>query len=217
MLTGSPVVVITTPTIYKSFIRKYAALSALSPALLRHSHRYKRATIGEPLRFQGATFKFIYTLHTIPCVGFRVEWRCRSMVFTGDHFNSPADIDKLEETGVLSRGRANDLRNLPRQECDVLLHEAGAPPIHTPLDMLLTLPAKVKKRLYVVHTSALPVGSLRPIEEEGDGDKSIWRAGDWTGPIALQPDIRLSGESERCETHDAGWFTKRSAFKRHPN
>lgn len=98
VLTGSPVVVITTPTIYKSFIRKYAALSALSPALLRHSHRHKPAVIGRPLRFQGATFNFTYTLHTIPCVGFRVEWRGRSMVFTGDHFNSPPAIDKLQES-----------------------------------------------------------------------------------------------------------------------
>lgn len=158
VLTGSPVVVITTPTIYKSFIRKYAALSALSPALLRHSHRYKRAIIGEPLRFQGATFHFIYTLHTIPCVGFRVEWRSRSIVFTGDHFNSPSDIDRLQGTAVLSKARADDLRNLPLQETDVLLHESGAPPIHTPLDVLLKLPEKVKKRLYVVHTSALPEG-----------------------------------------------------------
>lgn len=96
VLTGSPVVVITTPTIYKSFIRKYAALSALSPALLRHSHRHKPAIIGRPLRFQGATFHFTYTLHTIPCVGFRVDWRGRSMVFTGDHFNSPPAIDMLQ-------------------------------------------------------------------------------------------------------------------------
>lgn len=186
VLTGSPVVVITTPTIYKSFIRKYAALSALSPALLRHSHRYKSAVIGQPLRFQGATFHFTYTLHTIPCVGFRVEWRGRSMVFTGDHFNSPPAIDKLEETvssyfffdpifvkccfktyltpvlllffmqGVFSHARAEDLRQLPLQETDLLLHEAGAPPIHTPLEVLLKLPTRVKKRLYVVHTSALP-------------------------------------------------------------
>lgn len=98
VLTGSPVVVITTPTIYKSFIRKYAALSALSPALLRHSHRYKPAIIGQPLRFQGATFHFTYTLHAIPCIGFRVEWRGRSMVFTGDHMNIPSAIDKLEKT-----------------------------------------------------------------------------------------------------------------------
>ena len=98
VLTGSPVVVITTPTIYKSFIRKYAALSALSPALLRHSHRHKPAIIGSPLRFQGATFHFTYTLHTIPCVGFRVDWRGRSMLFTGDHFNFPPAIDKLQES-----------------------------------------------------------------------------------------------------------------------
>jgi hypothetical protein len=57
---------------------------------------------------------------------------------------------------VLSRARADDLRNLPLQETDLLLHEAGAPPIHTPLDVLLALPQRVKKRMYVVHTSALP-------------------------------------------------------------
>lgn len=156
VLAGQPVVVITTPTIYKSFIRKYAALSALSPALLRHSHRFKPAIIGEPLRFQGATFHFVYSLHAIPCVGFRVEWRGRSMVFTGDHMNIPEKIQELQDKGVMTKARADDLLNLPLQETDLLLHESGAPPIHTPLDVLLKLPKKVKERLYVVHTSALP-------------------------------------------------------------
>ena len=156
VLAGQPVVVITTPTIYKSFIRKYAALSALSPALLRHSHRYKPAIIGEPLRFQGATFHFVYSLHAIPCIGFRVEWRGRSMVFTGDHMNIPDKIQELQEKGVMTKARADDLRNLPLQDTDLLLHESGAPPIHTPLDVLLKLPKKVKERLYAVHTSALP-------------------------------------------------------------
>lgn len=58
--------------------------------------------------------------------------------------------------GVLSKARADDLRNLPLQDTDVLLHEAGAPPIHTPLEVLMQLPNRVKRRLYVVHTSALP-------------------------------------------------------------
>jgi hypothetical protein len=57
---------------------------------------------------------------------------------------------------VLTKERADDLRRLPLQDCDVLLHEAGAPPIHTPLSVLNELPEKVKLRLYVVHTSALP-------------------------------------------------------------
>jgi hypothetical protein len=42
-------------------------------------------------------------------------------------------------------------------DCDVLLHEAGAPPIHTPLKVLQELPQEVRDRLYVVHTSALPL------------------------------------------------------------
>lgn len=96
VLTGSRVAVITTPTIYKSFIRKYAALSGLSATLLRHSHRHRPAIIGQPLKFQGAKFHFTYTLHTIPCIAFKVEWRGRSMVFTGDHLNSPI-IETLEE------------------------------------------------------------------------------------------------------------------------
>lgn len=58
--------------------------------------------------------------------------------------------------GVLTHSRAEDLRQLPLQETDLLLHEAGAPPIHTPLEVLIKLPTRVKKRLYVVHTSALP-------------------------------------------------------------
>lgn len=57
---------------------------------------------------------------------------------------------------MLSKARADDLRKLPLQDTDLLLHEAGAPPIHTPLEVLLQLPQRVKRRLYVVHTSALP-------------------------------------------------------------
>lgn len=156
VLRDRPVVVITTPTIYKSFIRKYAALSGLSEGVLMHSHRHRPAIIGKALKFQGATFYFKYSLHTIPCVGFRVEWRRRSIVFTGDHFNSPDGIEKLREKGVLSSGRKIDLLNMPLQDTDLLLHEAGAPPIHTPLAELQKLPDHIKKRMYIVHTSALP-------------------------------------------------------------
>jgi hypothetical protein len=96
VLTGSKLTLITTPSIYTSFIRKYSALSGLSPSLLQHSHRYRRAVIGQPLKFQGATFHFTYSLHTIPCMSFKVEWRGRSMVFTGDHLNLPPLLEELK-------------------------------------------------------------------------------------------------------------------------
>jgi len=97
VMTGARVAIITTPTIYKSFIRKYSALSGLRPTLLKHSHRHRPAIVGQPLKFQGAVFHFTYTLHTIPCLSFKVEWKGRSMVFTGDHLNSPPAIDSLQE------------------------------------------------------------------------------------------------------------------------
>ena len=96
VMRGSRVAIITTPTIYDSFIRKYSALSGLKSSLLRHSHRHRPAIIGQPLRFQGAIFHFTYTLHTIPCISFRAEWRGKSIVFTGDHMNIPDEIKKLE-------------------------------------------------------------------------------------------------------------------------
>ncbi len=43
-----------------------------------------------------------------------------------------------------------------------------------------------------------------PIKENGEGNSNgaVWHAGDWTGPIALQPEKRLSGESDLSATHD---------------
>lgn len=98
ILTGSRVSLITTPTVYKSFIRKYSALSGLSPSLLRHSHRHRPAIIGQPLKFHGATFHFTYSFHTIPCIAFRVEWEGKSIIFTGDHMNNPPVIRDLEKS-----------------------------------------------------------------------------------------------------------------------
>ena len=45
---------------------------------------------------------------------------------------------------------------------------------------------------------------LLPIQEDGTvyHTGAVWHAGDWTGPISLQPDKRLSGESELSTSHD---------------
>jgi hypothetical protein len=47
---------------------------------------------------------------------------------------------------------------------------------------------------------------LNLIEEnepvESTESVAVWHAGDWTGPIALQPDRKLSGESEHAENND---------------
>ena len=46
--------------------------------------------------------------------------------------------------------------------------------------------------------------SMRVIQEKNPKSSmgAVWYAGDWTGPIALQPEKALSGESELSATHD---------------
>ena len=46
--------------------------------------------------------------------------------------------------------------------------------------------------------------SLSTVQESGNSQDTgvVWYAGDWTGPIALQPDKSRSGEGDLSETHD---------------
>ena len=162
------VTLMTTPTIMYSFLRKYAALSGLDLEFLRGVFHYRAVSIGQPIKIRGGRFEFFYTLHSIPCIGFSVHFGGKSMVFSADHMNDPIAINKLYEQGVVSSGRRDVLLNFPWDH-DIILHEAGIPPIHTPMDTLVALPEEVKKKLYVVHSdqNKIPEGSGLKLAKEG--------------------------------------------------
>jgi hypothetical protein len=89
----------------------------------------------------------------------------------------------------------------------LLLHESGAPPIHTPLDVLLQLPPRVKHRLYVVHTSALPEGcELRVAPTGTDGTIRL-------DQLSL-PDTTISAKSSPNASTDGFNMKARSAAAR---
>ena len=162
------------------------------------------------------------------------------MVFTGDHFNNPPALQKLVEKGVMSKARCADLNHLPLQQTDLLLHEAGAPPIHTPLDVLMKLPEEVKKRMYVVHTSALPAGCelrvaptgtagtirLDQISRRGSGGSSSnGGGGGGNGSVAKKrPSIFESSSNSRSYLklggdllEDVDEYTESELFNPNPN
>lgn len=120
------------------------------------------------MKLRGGSFNFFYSLHSIPCVGFEVEFGSRSIVFSADHMNDPERIRMMFSEGVLSGGRRDKLLNFPWHH-DAILHEAGIPPIHTPLKTLEALPEDVKARLHVVHVaaSAIPEGSQLNVAKTG--------------------------------------------------
>eukprot|EP00903_Cladosiphon_okamuranus_P020559 g18871.t1 len=160
VLLDGQVNIISTRTIYESFIRKYTALSGMNSDLIRTSHKFTPVTIGQSLRLNGASFNFFYTLHSIPCIGFEVTLKGKGMSFSADHMNDPARIHAMCEEGFMSEGRRDALLDFPWHH-DAIFHEAGIPPIHTPMKTLKELPDDVKKRLYVVHVSesSIPKGS----------------------------------------------------------
>ena len=147
------VTVVTTPTIMNSFLRKYAAMNGLDSSLLLKLFSYQPVSIEEDFKLHGATFRFFYTLHAIPCMAFEVELEGKRIVYSGDTCWEVGRINTMCDDGVLSEGRRDALINFP-WDCDIVLHEAGVPPIHTPAATLAELDNDIKERLYCVHVSA---------------------------------------------------------------
>jgi len=144
------VTIYTTPTVMQSFLRKYSALTRIPASRLMEMFDFHPVTIHQPINIHGALFRFFYTLHSIPTVGFRFMYRNRTMVYSSDHLNHPPTIEKLYEDGVIDEKRRQELLSFP-WESDIIYHEAGIPPLHTPVSYLNSLPEELQKKTIVYH------------------------------------------------------------------
>jgi CRP-like cAMP-binding protein/glyoxylase-like metal-dependent hydrolase (beta-lactamase superfamily II) len=147
------VVLYTTPVIKESFLRKYAAISGLEAAFLEKLFVFHPVVIGQRISVYSGELEFFYSLHTIPCVGFAAYCAGKSMVYSGDTLNDREGIERFFREGLMTAQRRDALLNFPWHH-SVILHEAGVPPIHTPIKTLTALPEDVRQRLYVVHVAA---------------------------------------------------------------
>ncbi|GBG27927.1 cGMP-dependent 3',5'-cGMP phosphodiesterase A [Hondaea fermentalgiana] len=141
---------ITTRTIYDSFIRKYALISGFGEPFLQMLFEHRLVKIGEDVHWGGGTLRFFYSLHALPCIGFEAMVAGKRFVYSADTFYEPEGLRKLRDQNYLSHARCDALVNFP-WDCDVIFHEAGIPPIHTPLTALQELPEDVRSRLYIIH------------------------------------------------------------------
>jgi len=55
-----------------SFIRKYKAITQMPENIIQSLFKFRPVIIGTHLKMHGALFRFHYTLHTIPCIGFTI-------------------------------------------------------------------------------------------------------------------------------------------------
>ncbi len=140
----------TTPTILASFLKKYSALSGIAEEDLRRTFSYSPIRIGHPTAINGAELFFFYTLHSIPTIGFEAYYGGKSLAFSSDTLYDPDAIRALSDKGVITPERRDALIGFPFHHT-LIFHEAGVPPLHTPIAPLAALPAEVKERLYLVH------------------------------------------------------------------
>ncbi|MBC7052037.1 cAMP/cGMP-dependent 3',5'-cyclic-AMP/GMP phosphodiesterase, partial [Salmonella enterica subsp. enterica serovar Enteritidis] len=87
---------------------------------------------------------------------------------SGDTLYDPVRVTDMFEKGILRRPRYEDLIAFPAHH-SAILHEAGIPPLHTPISALADLPDDVKKRLYLVHIAAKDVPTDRGLQGAREG------------------------------------------------
>ena len=161
----------TTPTVFGSFLRKAEVITGLASDRFHRIIEFIPVPLRQPVCISGARFVFNYSLHSIPTVRFEVWLGGKSLVYSADTLNDPEAIRRMRDEGALSPGRAADLLDFPWDH-DLIIHEAGVPPLHTSIDVLGGLSDDIKARLHVVHTTAgaIPDGSglhLAPLGLDG--------------------------------------------------
>eukprot|EP00736_Rhodelphis_marinus_P012747 Rmarinus@m.8093 len=166
--------VITTPTIIRCFLKKYSAISGLEVDFLKKFFEFKPVRIGESFRVFGGHMDFFYALHTIPCLGFSAHFGGKSFAFSGDTCLDEDIIHAMHSAHVINDIRKKQLLDFP-WHCDVVLHEAGVPPIHTPIRTLEALPAHIKSRLYLVHASESIIQHRKNLKIAREGPENTIR------------------------------------------
>ncbi|MCF7927502.1 MAG: cAMP/cGMP-dependent 3',5'-cyclic-AMP/GMP phosphodiesterase [Spirochaetales bacterium] len=150
ILEESKVDVYTVPTVMNSFLRKYSALTGVSREYLQQLFEYRPVSIDQPAFINGGKFTFHFSLHSIPTIGFQLEHEGASFVYSSDHNNDPEIHKKLYDEGLISQKRYEELLNFPWY-ADLIYHEAGIPPLHTPVTVLNSLPTKIRKKIITYH------------------------------------------------------------------
>ncbi len=150
ILEEGKVTIYTTETVMMSFLRKYSALTGVSEEYLMKLFVFHPVKIGSPVFINGGKFDMFYTLHSIPTIGFSMEFQDQTFVYTSDHNNDPELHSALFDSKVITKERYDSLKNFP-WDSRVIYHESGVPPLHTPVAYLNSLPPETRKKIVVYH------------------------------------------------------------------
>ena len=144
------ITVYTTPTVMSSFLRKYSAFSGESIVFLRSLFTYHPVYMGRPFYLHGGEFDISYSFHSIPTMAFRLRFQDKTFVYSSDHQNDPVVQKELYKKKLITKERYDQLQDFP-WDSDVIYHESGIAPLHTPITFLNSLDEEIQKKTVVYH------------------------------------------------------------------
>lgn len=144
--------VYSTHSVFQIWLDKYRHMTGLSEGRLLDLVHFHSVYIGQSVEIHGAEFVFSYRLHSVPTIGFSVQYDGKKILYSGDHLNDPTVFLSLYNSGIIGKMRYEELSNFS-WDADLIYHEAGVPPIHTRLDYLSALPVAVQKKIFAYHIS----------------------------------------------------------------
>ncbi len=150
ILEESRITVYTTPTVMSSFLRKYSAFSGESILFLRKFFNYQPLYMGRPFFLHGGEFDIFYSVHSIPTMGFKLRFQGQSFVYSSDHQGDPSVQKELLNKKLITKERYKQLQEFP-WDSDVIYHESGIAPLHTPITYLNSLPEEVQVKTVIYH------------------------------------------------------------------
>ncbi|MBI4977788.1 MAG: cAMP/cGMP-dependent 3',5'-cyclic-AMP/GMP phosphodiesterase [Spirochaetes bacterium] len=150
ILEESRVKVYTTPTVMRSFLKKYSALTRIPVPRLMSMFDFMPVKMNAQYNIHGAVFTFYYSVHSIPTIGFYFLYRDKTFMYSSDHRGDPEGLEKLFQAGAMSKERRDFFLTTP-WEMDIIYHESGIAPLHTPVAYLNSLPEELQKKITVYH------------------------------------------------------------------
>lgn len=148
MLRGNKVKVYTTKTIWESFKRKYSSLLGVKDSFFEKICEFRPIKVGKEVNIENAIFKFHYALHSIPTIGFTIEFEGKTLFYSSDTFVSDRTKLLLDE-GIISSERYDFVMN-GFKKYDYIIHEAGNGIIHTDISKL-DFPTRDDQKIYAFH------------------------------------------------------------------
>lgn len=204
IIEASKIEFLSSKTILHSFLRKYSAISGLSYKELTGLFQYRTVKMNVPIYICGARFVFNYSFHSIPTLTFVVNYKGKSFYFSGDTCYAPDRLKKLYEEGLFTYKRYKFLAEKQFSKYACILHEAGIPPIHTPLPILSALKEEEKANLYLYHVAKKDVLAEYNLKTAEAGlDKSIVLIAHNEGD---EDDSFMSNFDLLCSTDLIGWI-----------